>query len=44
MWPDLVAQGATEHEALDRVEKLIRDLFSAARLAQTEGSPGNSQN
>jgi hypothetical protein len=44
MWPDLVAQGATEHEALDCFKKLIRDLFSAARLAQTEGSPSNSQN
>jgi len=36
MWPDVVAQGATEQEALDRVKKLIRDLFSAARLVQVE--------
>ena len=35
-WPDVVAQGATEQEALDRVRTLIRDLLSAARLAQAE--------
>src|SRR5262245_30557241 len=40
MWPNVVAQGATEQEALDRVKKLIRDTFSAARLAQVEvGAP-----
>lgn len=36
LWPDVVAQGTTEQEALDRVRSLIRDLFSAARLVQVE--------
>lgn len=36
LWPDSVAHGATEQEALDRVRTLIRDLLSRTRFVQVE--------
>ena len=36
LWPDCVAYGATEQEALDRVRTLIRDLLSRTRFVQVE--------
>ncbi len=36
LWPDSVAHGTTEQEALDRVRTLIRDLLSRTRFVQVE--------
>lgn len=36
LWPDSVAKGATQQEALDRVRLLIRDLLSRSQLMQVE--------
>ena len=36
LWPDSSVQGATEQEALDRVQALIRDLLNRTRLVQVE--------
>jgi predicted RNase H-like HicB family nuclease len=34
LWPDVMAQGATEQEALDQVQNLIRSQLGEARLVQ----------
>lgn len=36
LWPDSVAHGTTEQEALGRVSTLIRDLLSRTRFVQVE--------
>jgi len=36
LWPDSVAHGATEQEALDRVRVLIRDLLSRTQFVRVE--------
>jgi hypothetical protein len=36
LWPDSVAHGTTEQEALDRVRALIRDLLSRTQFVQVE--------
>ncbi|MFQ5343984.1 MAG: hypothetical protein ACE5F6_20780 [Anaerolineae bacterium] len=36
LWPDSVAHGTTEQEALDRVRVLIRGLLSRTQFVQVE--------
>jgi predicted RNase H-like HicB family nuclease len=43
LWPESVAYGATEQEALAAVSDLIRELFNQAQLVQVEVDIPSSQ-
>ncbi len=43
LWPDSVAHGATEKEALNRVQVLIRDLLGRTQLVQVEVETSEDQ-